>query len=190
MTTVVNGYNTSGKLRSLSQLSDLAPPQRPADVYEVCRNDDGRTRPSRRRMGQHHRRRRSPHRLSTKILAPHTSTRENGSRRRILRISHYILPFSRFSISLYANVAIKASSFPKSEYALAFIKSSFSRTLSRSHEGIRYFTVHPAHGFHLQLHSRDCNKSTDRLLFSCKLCIRIVGYGAFGEPRHKGHSQR
>ena len=56
---------------ALPQLSHLASPQRPADVYEVCRDDDGRTRPPRRRMGQHHPRRRSPHRLSTKNLTLH-----------------------------------------------------------------------------------------------------------------------
>ena len=50
------------------KLSHLAPPQRPADVYEVCRDDDGRTRPLRRRVGQHHPRRRNPYRLSAKNL--------------------------------------------------------------------------------------------------------------------------
>ena len=53
------------------KLSHLATTQRPTDVYEVCRNDDGRTRPSRWRMGQHHPRRRSPHRISAYNLVFH-----------------------------------------------------------------------------------------------------------------------
>jgi hypothetical protein len=64
---------------ALPQLSHLAPPQRSADVYEVCRHDDGRTRPPSRRMGQHHSSRRSPHRLSAKNLTFHATIQANGS---------------------------------------------------------------------------------------------------------------
>jgi len=53
---------------TLPQLSYLASPQRPSNVYEVCRDDDGRTRPPRRRVGQYPPSRRNPHRLSTKDL--------------------------------------------------------------------------------------------------------------------------
>ena len=60
------------------ELSHLATPQRPADVHEVCRDDDGRTRPPRRRMGQHHPSRRSPHRRSAKNLTLHATHEEHG----------------------------------------------------------------------------------------------------------------
>ena len=53
------------------KLSHLATPQRPADVSEVCRDDDGRTRPSRFRMGQHHPRRRSSRSINVYNLVFH-----------------------------------------------------------------------------------------------------------------------
>jgi hypothetical protein len=74
---------------ALPQLSHLAPPQRPTDVYEVCRDDDGRTRPPSRRVSQHHPRRRSPNRFSSKILTPHA----HHTRKRFLPPYSYKSPY-------------------------------------------------------------------------------------------------
>jgi len=74
---------------ALPQLSHLASPQRPADVYEVCRDDDGRTRPPRRRVGQHHPCRGSSSRLNAKNLTFHASHKKTIPATVFLRMVFY-----------------------------------------------------------------------------------------------------